>query len=104
MKKNNGQILVDLGLINSTQLAECQAEADKTGVSVEQIARNKKFVTDQDLAQAYARYASLSYVDTVTDKMADLEMLAKVPLKFLRDNEVMPVVIEGHTVILTANP
>lgn len=104
MKKNSGEILVELGLINEVQLSECQVESDKTGVSIEQCARNKKFVTDQDLAQAYAKYASLSYVDAISDKMADLDLLAKVPLKFLRDNEVMPVVVGGHVIILTANP
>ena len=47
---------------------------------------------------------ALEYVDAVTDKMADLDLLAKVPLKFLRDNEVMPIMIDGNIVILTANP
>jgi general secretion pathway protein E len=104
MKKNRGEILVELGLINDQQLAECQAESEKSGVSIEQCVRDKKFATDQDIAKAYAKYASLPYIETITDKMADLELLAKVPLKFLRDNEVIPVIIDGHITILTANP
>lgn len=36
--------------------------------------------------------------------MADLNLLGKVPLQFLRDNSVMPVVINGNTVILTDDP
>ncbi len=104
MKTNRGEILVELGLINAQQLAECQLESEKTGSSVEQCVRDKKFVTDLVIAQAYAKYASLPYIDTITDKMADLDLLAKVPLKFLRDNEVMPLVIDGQITILTANP
>src|SRR3990167_7049866 len=104
MRKNKGEILVELRLINEPQLVECQVESEKTGVSIDQCVRDKKFATDQDVAKAYAQYASLPYVDTITDKMADLDILAKVPLKFLRDNEVMPVVIDGHMTILTADP
>jgi len=64
----------------------------------------KKMVDADTLARAYARYASLEYVDTITDKMADIDIIAKVPLKFLRDYGIIPVVIDGRVVILTADP
>jgi len=104
MKKHSGEILVELGLLTPEQLLECQQESEKTGATIESCARDKKFVTDQDIAQAYARYASLPYVESITDKMANLELLAKIPLKFLRDNEVMPIVKDGHVMILSADP
>ncbi|PJF38487.1 MAG: type II secretion system protein GspE, partial [Phototrophicales bacterium] len=56
------------------------------------------------MAKAYATYASLPFVSVITDKMADIALLAKVPLKFLRDNEVMPIMLDGQMTILTANP
>jgi general secretion pathway protein E len=104
VKKNNGELLVELGLIDAQQLATCQQEIEKSGVTIESCVIEKKFSTAQAIAQAYAKYASFSYVDTVTEKMADLDLLARVPLKFLRDNEIMPVMMEGNIVILTANP
>jgi len=104
MKRNTGEILVEVGLITQEQLAECQQEIAKTGGSVEQCVINKKIKTEQEIAQAYATYASLPYIDTVTDKTADLDLLARVPLKFLRDNEVMPIMVDGQITILTANP
>ena len=104
MKKNSGELLVELGVINAQQLATCQQEAEKTGVLVEGCLVEKKFTTQEDIAKAYAKYSGLSFVDTVTDKTADLDLLAKVPLKFLRDNEVMPTMVDGSIVILTANP
>jgi len=104
MKKNSGELLVELGLINAQQLAESQQDAEKTGVSIESVVIEKKYTTQEDIAQAYAKYAALSYVDTITEKMADLDLLARVPLKFLRDNEVVPVMIDGNIVIVTANP
>lgn len=104
MKKNSGELLVELGVVNAQQLATSQQEAEKTGKSVEESIVEKKFATQEDIAKAYGKYAGLEYVDAVTDKTADLDLLAKVPLKFLRDNEVMPVMIDGNIVILTANP
>jgi general secretion pathway protein E len=104
MKKNSGELLVQLGVINAKQLAECQQEAEKLGITVEACIIDKKYATAESLAQAYAKYSSLQYVDTITEKMADLDLLAKVPLKFLRDNEVMPIMMDGKIYILTANP
>lgn len=104
MKIKNGEMLVRLRLITSEQLTECQQEAKKTGLTVEQCALEKKYITSIEIAKAYADYASLPYIETITDKMADLTLLAKVPLHFLKDNEVMPVMIEGQVTILTADP
>src|SRR5579862_3089211 len=104
MKKNSGELLVQLGVINEKQLAECQQEVEKTGTTVEACLIDKKYTTAENLAQAYAKYSSLQYIDTVTEKMADLDLLAKVPLKFLRDNEVMPIMMDGKMYIVTANP
>lgn len=104
MKTKNGEMLVELGVINTQQRAECQQESEKTGVSVEDCLIEKKYTTPADIAKAYADYASLPYVDSITDKMADLTLLAKVPLHFLRDNEVIPVMLDGQVTILTADP
>lgn len=104
MKKNSGELLVELGIINAQQLAECQQEVEKTGATIEACLIEKKHTTAEGLAQAYAKYSSLAYIDTVTDKTADLDLLSRVPLKFLRDNEVMPIMVDGNIVILTANP
>lgn len=104
MKRNSGELLVELGLINAQQLAEIQQESEKSGAAVEATAIEKKYTTAESIAQAYAKYSSLNYIDTVTDKTADLDLLARVPLKFLRDNEVMPIMVDGNIVILTANP
>ncbi|HSC24977.1 MAG TPA: ATPase, T2SS/T4P/T4SS family [Candidatus Babeliales bacterium] len=104
MKKNNGELLVELGVVTAQQLMSCQQEIEKTGSSIEACILEKKYATAEAIAQAYAKHSSLDYIDTVTDKTADLELLARVPLKFLRDNEIMPIVVDGAIVILTANP
>lgn len=104
MKIKNGEMLVDVGLITTQQLIECQNEAENTGISVEQCAIEKKYTTPVAIAKAYAEYASLPFVESITEKMADLGVLAKVPLHFLRDNEVIPIVIDDQLTVVTADP
>ncbi|QQR54273.1 type II secretion system ATPase GspE [bacterium] len=62
------------------------------------------FATAETIAQAYAAYAGLSVVQSINDEMADLTLLAKVPLKFLRDNVIMPIKKDGAVLVITADP
>lgn len=103
-KKRFNDQLVTAKLITQEQLAEAQQEATQTTRPLTEIVLEKKFISPRDLAKAYADYAGLPFVETITDAMADLNLLGKVPLQFLRDNSVMPVLINGHTVILTDDP
>ncbi len=104
MEKGIGEILLSAGVVNTQQLQECSKDMKETGVSLQECLVNKKFTTSEKIAKAFADYASMKYVDSITEKMADLNLLAKVPLKFLRENNVMPVMLDGHITILTANP
>jgi len=104
MKKGVTDILLENGSVQAQQLADCKKTIEKTGQSLDQCLLDSNFVTAEKLAQAYAAFASLAYVSSITDEMADLNVLAKIPLKFLRENQVMPIVRDGQLIILTANP
>lgn len=97
-------ILIEKGIITQAQALECQNHAEQTGTSVEQCLLEKNYVTAEALGRAMAQKTGWPFVDKVTDAMADLAMMAKIPLKFLRDNVVVPVLHENHLTILTANP
>ncbi len=104
MKKGLSDILIAAGAIDALQLTECQKVSDTTGQRLEQCLLEKKFVTPEALAQAYAQYAGIPYIDKITDQMADPTLLGKIPLKFMRENVVIPVMINDQITILTANP
>ncbi len=104
MKKDIMQMLIASGAVNTQQVQECQNEIAGTDRMLEQCLLDKEFVTPQALAQAYAEYTGVDYIEKITDDITDLTLLAKIPLKFLRDNAVMPVNIKGQVTILTANP
>ena len=104
VKKSINQALIDAGIITENQLREILNQASSTGKSLEQCLIENKITSAQHIAKVYAAYAGFEYIDSITDKMADLDLLAKVPLKFLRDNAVMPILVDGNIIILTANP
>lgn len=104
MIKKIEDILIALGSVGTQHIEECHKEMKKTGVSLDQCLLDKKFITPEKLAKAYADYASYSYLDLITEKMVDLDLLGKIPLGFLRDNAVIPIKKDGHMIIVTANP
>lgn len=97
-------ILLEKKIITSAQALECKTKAQETGIPVEQCLLEGKYVSDQDLAKAHAQQVGWPYVEKVTDAMADLTILAKIPLKFLQDNAVIPVMVDNQLTILTSNP
>jgi len=103
-QKNIGEILVNAGAINTQQLQLCQKDIQGTEQTLEQCLIEKKFVSDIDIAKALAQYASLEYVDKITDKVINVDLLGKIPLRFLRENIIVPIIIDGQMTVLTSNP
>lgn len=104
LKDKIGDILVELKVISPEQLQECLYEQKGTGKSLSHILLERHFVNKIDLARALAKQVTLPFVDRITEQMVDLPMLGKVPLKFLRQHIVIPIMFEGQKTIITANP
>jgi general secretion pathway protein E len=104
MKKGLEELLTTVGNIDPLQLAECKKMSSETGQRLEQCLMEKKFITPEALAQTYAAYAGVPYLDKITDEMADPATLGKIPFKFMRENLVLPVTVQGQLMIVTANP
>lgn len=104
MKRDLSEQLVNAGSVTKEQVQECLTAIQSSGQRIEQCLVEKGFLSPVSLAQAYATYAGISYIDKITDTMADPLLLAKIPLKFLREHLVIPVHHEGKITIITANP
>lgn len=104
MAQNIGDILLALNMVTGQQIETCEKERIQTGMTLQDCLIEKKFIKPQELAKALADYASSQYIESITEQMADVEVLGKVPLNFLRDNVVMPLVIDGQLTIVTDNP
>ncbi len=104
LKKKIGEILIELKVLTQQQLDECLAEQKTSGSSLEQILLERKMVSKIDLSRALATQIGVPFIDRITEQMADLQMLGNVPLKFLRQHCVIPIMFEGKKTIVTANP
>ncbi len=104
LKKNVGDVLVEAGLITQEQYEQCKQEGAASGKQLTQCLIDKKVMLPEVLAKELSAYVDVPFVEKITDKMTDINVLGKIPLKFLRENEVIPVVLDGTLTILTANP
>lgn len=104
LKKSLADILVERKIITPAQKEEYEAASKAENLSFEDYIRRFEKVSDVDSAQAFALKFELPFIERVTEKMADTDLLAKVPLIFLRKNVVMPVRVDDRTLLLTSNP
>jgi len=104
VKKKIGEILVDQGLITTDQLQEGLLHQKKTGKSLNEYLLEKNLVGKVDLSKARAYQVGLECVTVITEQMADPALLGKVPLKFLRQHTVIPIMYENRKTIVTTNP
>ncbi len=97
-------ILLEKKIITDAQAIECKTLAEESGKTVAECLLQKGYVSAEQLAQASAALYTMPFVEKVTDAMADLTVLAKIPLKFLRDNVVVPLMVDNQLTLLTPNP
>ncbi len=68
IKKSIEELLIASGRINTQQLSECEKEKEKNGGAIPDCLIEKNFITREQLAQAYAEYASCDYIDQISEK------------------------------------
>ncbi len=103
-KKRFETVLSSLGVATSEQITHCQKAIAGTGRSLAQCLIDEGIATPDVIAKAYAEYADIQHIERIEDKMADPGLLARVPLRFFRENVVLPIMLNGQKTVLTANP
>ena len=104
IKKMLGQILVEQGALSAHDVSTYQQEAEKEKIPFARYIQEKKIVSQEAIAQAYAVQSGLPYLEKINDEMADPLLLAKVPLRFLRENNIIPLKEGSFIVLAVANP
>ncbi len=104
IKKTIGDSLISLKSIDQktleTEIAVANVHPEKIG----EILVQKGLITKAAFSQALAAQAKLTYIEKITEQMADLTLLSSFPLRFLRQNIIIPVFYEGHVTVITADP
>lgn len=105
--KTLAEILIEQGSITQERLTQLQAEATEKNVPLDEYIRQQKDIPAEAIARAFAEKYALPVITAITEKMANPDILAQVPLRFLRDHTVIPVVVDEATKqigLVTANP
>ncbi len=104
MLKDIGQILVEQDKISKDQLLNYTKEATLENKSLINYLKEKKLITSEDLAKAYAQQLAIPYIDKITEQMTDPILLGRFPFKFLRENIIIPIRFQDQITIVTSNP
>ena len=104
MTKRLADILIEAGVITAQQFEECKTTVKESGQPLTRCLVDKEFTTYEAIAKALAQYSSLEYLESIGDDIADLNVLGKAPLNFLKSHVVIPVKIDGQIVLITTNP
>ena len=103
-RKRLESVFIELNLATEKQVAECQRAVAGSTRSFVDCLIEKQYVSPENAARTYATYATVPLVERIDDKMADPALLAKVPMRFLRENVVIPLMHDGEATLVTANP
>ena len=104
IKKTVSHILVEDGVLTALALQEYEQIALKEKIPLIRYLQEKKLITPEALARAYAKQSELPYLEKISDEMADPLLLAKIPLKFLRENAIIPLKGKQGPLIAVSNP
>jgi type IV pilus assembly protein PilB len=94
IKKNLGEVLVALELIDKTHLEECEDAHLDTGASMVQVIIQKGYVDEGDVLDVLVKYSGFSRA-RVADTSIPPEVLDEVPLFIARLHQVLPISISG---------
>jgi general secretion pathway protein E len=96
--------LMSAGLIKQDMIESYKKEAQASNVSLTTYLLDRKIITQKDLAQAYSKDLAILYVDQITETMTDAALLSKIQFQFLRQNAIIPVIINDKIYVVAADP
>jgi twitching motility protein PilT len=94
-----GQVLTDNGLVTADQLEYAMQEEARSGRSAWRVLVDKGIVAEKDLVRARALQIGLEFFD-VRNVRPDPRAVALVPQEIARRQLVLPMQIEGDTLVL----
>jgi general secretion pathway protein E len=104
IEKTIGQIAVEEGFLAQDLYAKSIAAAADENSSFEAYVLKNNLISERDIAFSYAKLYGKTFYEAIGEKVADPDLMARIPLRFLRDNAVVPL-REGQQVrIATARP
>lgn len=104
MSKRIIDILLEMGSLDKVLAQDLEAQAQAAGIDVDAYLLDQEMIKPEDLSKAYAKQLGLPFIDSINESMADVAMLSKVQFNFLRQNMVMPLMVDGKVTVVSSNP
>ncbi len=103
-EKTIADVLYEKNLLTADQLSAIKFEQVNTGKKVEDIIRERGYVSAEDFVQAYGQIYGVSFV-SLTPGQIDQKLLDFVPLAMAKKYKAVPIGIDGSNLSLAmANP
>lgn len=103
-RKTLADLLVQRNILTPQQLDEYLAASREAHLPLGDYLRNNGLVEEKEMISCYAELFNLPIIETITEKMADPDVLSRIPLKFLRDQIVIPVKQDDTILLVTSQP
>ncbi len=104
IRKTFYQALLDQNLFTKEQLDQFKEYASQNNLSLENYLIENNLIKEIDLSKTLANQYGLIFLDSIKEEMTDQETLAKIPLKFLRENLIIPIIYNDQITLATARP
>ena len=104
MKKRIGDILVEMGFIDNSQIELAFVESKKTGLMLGEVLLRLDWVSEEELQMAIAVQSGAEMLNTSTVEI-DRGLISQIPVDFVKKNSVFPFARVDNTIkVATSNP
>jgi general secretion pathway protein E len=104
MNKRIIDILQAMGALDRALALDIEAQAVAAGQDVDRYLVEQDLVKPDLISKAYAEQLGLPFIESISEQMADVALLSKIQFNFLRQNMVMPLLINGQVTVVSSNP
>lgn len=96
--------LVELNKLSQDQCGELIRRSIEEKTTLEKLLVSQGITSHNEIAKILARELAMPFHETIHETMVDPAVLLKIPFKFLRQNSIIPVVVDGQLTLLTSDP
>ena len=102
--KDIESVLIKNNLFKAEEIKEFQKEALVEKLSLFDYILEKKKTTPEKLAEIFSKEFSINLISEIEESEVDINLLAKIPLKFLRDNSFFQFLNDEKLTVIIGNP
>ena len=104
MNKRIIDILQTMGALDRALAEDIENQAQAAGKNVDLYLVEQDIVKPDYLSKAYAEQLGMLFIESITEQMADVALLSKIQFNFLRQNMVIPLLVNGRVTVVSSNP